>query len=249
MDKTELINNMHDRSLRAVMDILAAENMTQDMNYQTSFYVDALDEVLYSTSQYNWTEFDMVFLQKGELPIRIDKMLELQRSYGNVDPNDPTAYQNFMAYYKFNINIENYNRLYHFRDLIPKYTTKQMKQNVLNGVPMEIFNTSSGEDEIWYSYIQPGNEGDTNGGVKFEFVFTHTKTKYWDWVNNWIYSYEQNIENSPCLPPYDDFENTFCYDLMSNFTSNDEAPMIFKCYTGLLPFYCPWDLPFDDFSI
>ena len=75
MDKTELINNMHDRSLRAVMDILAAENMTQDMNYQTSFYVDALDEVLYSTSQYNWTEFDMVFLQKGELPIRIDKML------------------------------------------------------------------------------------------------------------------------------------------------------------------------------
>ena len=57
------------------------------------------------------------------------------------------------------------------------------------------------------------------------------------------------MEISNCDPPYDDFNNKWCYDLLKNFGSDIEAPMILKCYIGLIPFYCPWDLPYKQFSI
>ena len=61
-----------------------------------------------------------------------------------------------------------------------------------------------------FSYVEPGNEGDINGGVQFEhedplkseYVYLHEKRAYYEWVRNWLYSEENNYENSPCPPPY-----------------------------------------------
>ena len=120
MDKSELVNNMYDRSLRAVYQLLVAENMTQEFNWQTSIFNEPQDEVYYSQAQYNWTEVDMVFLQKDELPLRWDKNL-------NISLRISSAREYILDHvgnYTFQVNLENYNRLYHYRDLIPKYTTK-----------------------------------------------------------------------------------------------------------------------------
>ena len=50
-----------------------------------------------------------------------------------------------------------------------------------------------------------------------------------------------DIEISPCLADYDDFENNdFCFDLIREFKEDSNAPMLFKCYTGIMPYYCPY---------
>lgn len=50
-----------------------------------------------------------------------------------------------------------------------------------------------------------------------------------------------DIEISPCLPDYDDFEtNEFCFDLIKEFRLDSKAPMLFKCYTGIMPYFCPY---------
>lgn len=62
LDKPERINKNLDRSIRSVFPLQMAENTTSTLNYQTSIFNYASDTVLYSKSQYNWTEVDMVFL-------------------------------------------------------------------------------------------------------------------------------------------------------------------------------------------
>ena len=47
-DKSDYINDHYDRSMRANIDTLQAENTTSYDNYQTSFYVEALDVIMYS---------------------------------------------------------------------------------------------------------------------------------------------------------------------------------------------------------
>jgi hypothetical protein len=93
-------------------------------------------------------------------------------------------------------------------------------------------------------------------------VFTINKMEVeqtnYDWVLNWLYSQDANYEVSPCKPPYDDFDNMFCKKVDEsmyvevqdeNFEKYKEwhGPMIFKCFVGLLPFYCPEEFPKFDF--
>lgn len=93
-----------------------------------------------------------------------------------------------------------------------------------------------------------------NGGVveytrKETFTYFQSKTDYYDWVMNWINSTETDQELSLCAPPYNDFNNPFCYDLETYFDKNEDAPMILRCYIGLIPFYCPFDLPVENYRV
>jgi hypothetical protein len=63
IDRSDFVNEMYDRSLRAVFPLIISENMTSEFNYQTSFWSDELDEIFYQNASYNWTEADMVYLQ------------------------------------------------------------------------------------------------------------------------------------------------------------------------------------------
>lgn len=69
---------------------------------------------------------------------------------------------------------------------------------------------------------------------------------YYDWVRNWLYSEVNNPENSLCEPPYEDFSNDYCFNIKAFYKSNDVLPMIFKCYVGITPFYCPFELTLEN---
>lgn len=188
----------------------------------------------------------MIFLQKGELPIRTDKNLKWENLYSN----DIFSLRNNLANYTFTSQLENYNRLYHFPEFKAKYTTRQSNQRTVDGIPQTVidYRTHDNAAVPWYSYVEPGNEGDADGGVKYKMVWSDSKTSYYDWVNNWLFSENNNNENTPCEPPYNDFNNPFCLDIKTIFGTEENAPMIFKCFIGLLPFYCPWTLPPEDNS-
>ena len=79
-------------------------------------FIEPIDKINYPQNQYNWTEADMVYLQKGERMARFDYRHDTKAHEGNESF--------FWAGYNFDINIESYNRLYHYPEYIPKYATK-----------------------------------------------------------------------------------------------------------------------------
>ena len=83
-------------------------------------------------------------------------------------------------------------------------------------------------------------------------------------MRNWLYSDVNNDEVARCKPPYTNFynasdpnSNSFCYDLEEVFGRTDAStsyqnvvdrtPMIFRCYIGIMPYYCPWLLKLTDY--
>lgn len=183
----------------------------------------------------------MVFLQKGELPFRTDKgslnlkALDLEPTWENL--------MLFRANYTYTNAIENYNRLYHYPELLAGYTTKQsaIKKDKA-GAAVKMWDSRISAFVSVYSYVQPGNEGDKTGNVSYTYAWPDQKQKYYDWVQHWLYSEDNNVVNTPCEPPYTNFSNPFCLDLKALFATEAEAPVIFKCFVGILPHYCPWKL-------
>ena len=117
LDREERINHNFDRSIRSVFPLQMAENITSTLNYQTSIFNYANDKVMYPKKQFNWTEVDMIFLQKDEIPVRTDY------KYNVSDPGiDRIGCQ---GNYTYNVDIPSWNRLYHYPTLLKQYTVKQ----------------------------------------------------------------------------------------------------------------------------
>lgn len=86
-------------------------------------------------------------------------------------------------------------------------------------------------------------------------MWAHDKD-YYNFVQNFTLSDE---EDRDCVPPYNNYTNPYCWDLskynqtLSHIDDPDERlrvaklrnidtvlpPEIFKCYTGLIPYWCP----------
>ena len=112
--------------------------------------------------------------------------------------------------YTFDVSIPSYNRLYFYRDMVSSYTFKQSKK------VGEILDRRTNTIVDVYSH---GSNMDDNGGITAynqdaTFVYFDSKTKYYDWVLNWLYSTRMDREISKCDPPYDNFANSFCFDLL-----------------------------------
>ena len=115
-------------------------------------------------------------------------------------------------------------------------------------------------DNVWkerYSYRPPGFDetdetpksdnylvGEKDGEIlfKYKWISDQNKKNYRDYLERWVYSELNDNEISPCKPPYDDKDpENFCFNILGSFQSYDDTPMVFRCYVGLLPFYCPFD--------
>ena len=82
----------------------------------------------------------------------------------------------------------------------------------------------SGEFPQRYDYLGRLNTGSN-------LIWNNNKT-YFSWVDNYVYS----DDVKECPPPYTDYSNEHCF----NYTlAGASPPEIFKCYTGLVPYYCP----------
>lgn len=126
--------------------------------------MEQLSEIFYQTSSYNWTEADMVFMTPYELPLRLDWR------YNDTEHDDLKDL--FRGNYFFDVNIESYNRLYHTNaETKKKYLTKRDKKVDENGEYVYHLDTRFNDTENAYvhefSYVEPGNEDDTFGGIQF----------------------------------------------------------------------------------
>lgn len=138
--------------------MLAAENTTQEFNFQTSIYDDALDNIYYSKSSYNWTEADMVFMQPNELPTRTDKRLQ---------QHDPSKFREFKANFTFRKDIESYNRYYHHPELLDTFTIKQKDSPLKDdkGEVITVTDSRTSTKVTVYSHVNEALNPPDDGGI------------------------------------------------------------------------------------